>query len=86
MMRRVALAICRWSLAAYPASFRREYGTAWTQAIDDLHHHTQMSTPRLVRRVCADVLLTAPKMRLETLMGPPQSPSLPSPEPSCSQA
>ena len=68
-MRRAAIAICRWSLVAYPASFRREYGRAWTRHIDDLHRHARISTPRLVVRVATDVALTAPKMRLETLMG-----------------
>lgn len=68
-MRRAAIAICKWSLVAYPASFRREYGRAWTRHIDDLHRHARISTPRLVVRVATDVALTAPKMRLETLMG-----------------
>lgn len=55
-------------LLAYPASFRRDYGAEVLRCIEDLHRHDGIGRGRLALLVSLDVLLTAPRMRMETLM------------------
>lgn len=62
--------VLRVVLYAYPASFRREFGTEWVRSVADLHTHGGLSAPRLAGRVVIDALGTAPRMRWEALVGP----------------
>ncbi len=67
-MRPPAAGILRLALLAYPPSFRKGYGDEMARCVRDLRDHGGMSRGRLGLHVAADVLLTAPRMRLETLM------------------
>ncbi len=60
--------VARLGLLAYPKSFRRQYGAEWTRTVTDLRTHGGLGRIRLVARVAADVLVTAPRMRWENLM------------------
>jgi len=60
--------IARLALLAYPREFRREYGDEIVRCMRDMRRHGDVDRARLAGRVAADVLLTAPRMRLETLM------------------
>ncbi len=60
--------VARVALLAYPRSFRRQYGAEWTRTVTDLRTHGGLGRTRLVARVAADVLVTAPRMRWANLM------------------
>ena len=60
--------LSRLMLLAYPASFRSHYGPELVRCIHDLRRHGGMGRGRLAAHVAADVLLTAPRMRMESLM------------------
>ena len=55
-------------LLAYPPSFRSRYGPEMLRCMRDLRRHGGMGRGRLAAHVAADVLLTAPRMRMESLM------------------
>jgi len=61
----------RLALLAYPAAFRRDYGAEMSRTLQDLKNHGGASRWRLAAHVAADVVLTAPAMRLESLMSRP---------------
>lgn len=67
-MRPPAAGLLRLALLAYPPSFRKGYGDEMVRCARDLRDYGGMSRGRLGWHVAADVLLTAPRMRLETLM------------------
>ncbi len=58
----------RLVLLAYPRSFRREFGEDVAQSMGDMRRHGGMSRLGLFGRVGIDVVRTAPRMRLESLM------------------
>jgi hypothetical protein len=60
--------LSRLALLAYPPAFRNRYGTEMLRCMRDLRRHGGMGRGRLVAHVAADVLLTAPRMRMESLM------------------
>jgi hypothetical protein len=62
----------RWSrlvLRAYPRAFRRAYGDEITRSISDLRTHGHRSRASVLWLVAADTLRTAPRLRMESLMG-----------------
>ena len=58
----------RLVLFAYPKSFRREYGNEVLQSIADLRRHGGLGRPRRAARLVVDVVRTAPRMRMESVM------------------
>ena len=60
--------LSRLALLAYPAAFRSQYGPEVLRCMRDLRRHGGMGRGRLAAHVAADVLLTAPRMRMESLM------------------
>jgi hypothetical protein len=58
----------RLVLLAYPASFRREYGTEMEQLLLDQHRHGGPAAGRIVIREILDAVRTAPRLRWETPM------------------
>ena len=58
----------RLVLLAYPRSFRREFGEDLVQSIADMRRHGGLSRFGVFGRVGIDVVRTAPRMRLESLM------------------
>jgi uncharacterized membrane protein YhaH (DUF805 family) len=54
----------RAALHLYPSAFRREYGDAMADALRDQRRYGRLSPTH----VAVDVLMTAPRMRLESLM------------------
>lgn len=58
----------RLMLLAYPAAFRRRYGAEMLRCIQDQRRYQEADPVRLALRVAGDVLLTAPRLRMETLM------------------
>ncbi len=60
--------LSRLVLLAYPAAFRSRYGPEMLRCMRDLRRHGAMGRGRLAAHVAADVLLTAPRMRMESLM------------------
>lgn len=60
--------LSRLVLLAYPPSFRRRYGAEMLRCMRDLRRHGGMGRGRLAAHIAADVLLTAPRMRMESLM------------------
>ena len=60
--------LSRLALLAYPAAFRSRYGPEMLRCMRDLRRHGGMGRGRLAAHVAADVLLTAPRMRMESLM------------------
>lgn len=60
--------LSRLAMLAYPAAFRNRYGPEMLRCMRDLHRHGGMGRGRLAAHVVADVLLTAPRMRMESLM------------------
>lgn len=58
----------RLVLLAYPRSFRRDFGDDLVQSVADMRRHGGMSRLALFGRVGIDVVRTAPRMRLESLM------------------
>ena len=60
--------LSRLVLLAYPAAFRSRYGPEMLRCMRDLRRHGGMGRGRLAAHVAADVLLTAPRMRMESLM------------------
>jgi hypothetical protein len=63
-----ALRLYRLVLLAYPASFRREYGSEMEQLLIDRHRHDGSAAGRIVLREILDAVQTAPRMRWETPM------------------
>ncbi|MGI9615927.1 MAG: hypothetical protein ACR2QO_23640 [Acidimicrobiales bacterium] len=60
--------IARLTLLAYPRTFRREFGADYLETVDDLRHHGHHSTARIIHRLFADALTTAPTMRWDNFM------------------
>ena len=55
-------------LLLYPASFRRDYGDAMIQLLEDQRCHGAVPTWRLAVHTLSDAALTAPQMRWESAM------------------
>lgn len=60
--------LSRLALLAYPPAFRSRYGPEMLRCMCDLRRHGGMGRGRLATHVAADVLLTATRMRMESLM------------------
>lgn len=60
--------VVRTVLMAYPRDFRSRYGGELARSIDDLRRHGGLGRGRLAARVAGDVVRSAPRMRMETLM------------------
>jgi hypothetical protein len=58
----------RLMLLAYPRSFRDQYGEEMLRTLRDLRRHGGMSRPRLALQVARDVVVTAPRLRIEALL------------------
>ena len=58
----------RLLLRAYPPPFRRAFGPAMAQALQDQHRHGGAGAWRLLLRESTAVAATAPKMRWESVM------------------
>lgn len=67
-MSRPAKRVDRLVLLAYPRSFRHDYGDEITRTLDDLRVHHDVRGWRLGLRIGRDVVATAPRLRLESLM------------------
>lgn len=67
-MSRLAIAVFRVVLLAYPASFRRDYREAMVQSLVDRHRHDELRQLPLVVGEIVDAARAAPLMRWESPM------------------
>jgi hypothetical protein len=58
----------RLMLRAYPRSFRDHYGDEMVRTLQDMRLHGGMSRAHFMLRVTRDVVLTAPRSRMEALV------------------
>ena len=67
-MNRVALAVYKAVLFAYPSEFRRAYGDAMVQSVVDRHRHDGVHLMPLIVSEVVDAARAAPRMRWESPM------------------
>ena len=67
-MNRVALAVYKAVLLAYPSEFRHAYGDAMVQSLVDRQRHDGMGLMALIAREVVDAARAAPRMRWESPM------------------
>lgn len=67
-MNRVALAVYKVVLFAYPSEFRHAYGAAMVQSLVDRHRHDGVRLMPLIAGEVVDAARAAPRMRWESPM------------------
>lgn len=58
----------RLVLRAYPRAFRDHYGDEMLRTLEDLRRHSGLSRAQLALHVTRDVVLTAPRLRMEAIV------------------
>lgn len=62
--------LARFTLLAYPRSFRRDFGPEYLRATADLHSHGRRRRFEIAGRLLGEAVTVAPAMRWEYLMKP----------------